>query len=98
MEYELSNSIARRKLFNKKVTWKCVLTDVKIMTPQLSVFDKYVNDVFLEEDEDDLETDETEQENKKELSLKKVWNLTATCYLSSAFIIWEFSWRSFIWR
>ena len=37
---------------DKKVTWKENLTDVKIMTPQASVFHNLREIVFCEEDED----------------------------------------------
>ena len=37
----------------KKVTWKENLTDVKVMTPQPSVFDNFAGIVFLEEEEEE---------------------------------------------
>ena len=37
----------------KRVTWSENLTDVKVMTPQPSVFDNFAGIVFLEEEEDE---------------------------------------------
>ena len=37
----------------KKVTWSENLTDVKVMTPQPSVFDNFAGIVFLEEEEEE---------------------------------------------
>ena len=39
----------------KKVTWSENLTDVKVITPQPSVFDNFAAIVFLEEEEEDQE-------------------------------------------
>ena len=39
--------------FTKKVTWSENLTDVKVMTPQPSVFDNFAGIVFLEEEEEE---------------------------------------------
>ena len=40
----------RFRKFPKKVTWSENLTDVKVMTPQPSVFDNFAGIVFLEEE------------------------------------------------
>ena len=47
-----SLSDRRMEKLDKKVTWKENLTDVKIMTPQASVFHNLREIVFCEEDED----------------------------------------------
>ena len=43
--------------FPKKVTWSENLTDVKVMTPQPSVFDNFAAIVFLEEEEENFRED-----------------------------------------
>ena len=47
----------RFRKFPKKVTWSKNLTDVKVMTPQPSVFDNFAVNVFLEEEEENLSED-----------------------------------------
>jgi hypothetical protein len=42
----------RFRKFTKKVTWSENLTDVKLITPQPSVFDNFAGIVFLEEEEE----------------------------------------------
>ena len=42
------------ELAEKRVTWCQKLTNVKIMTPQSSVFDIFKGAVFLEEEEEDV--------------------------------------------
>ena len=44
----------RMEKLDKKVTWSENLTDVKIMTPQPSVFHNLRDIVFCEEDEETL--------------------------------------------
>ena len=48
----------RLEKFNKKVTWSDELTDVKVMTPQSSMFDNFAEIVFLEEEEESFIEDE----------------------------------------
>ena len=52
-----SLSDRRMDKLDKKVTWKENLTDVKIMTPQASVFHNLREIVFREEDEEALDKD-----------------------------------------
>ena len=44
----------RFRKFPKKVTWSENLTDVKVMTPQPSVFDNFAGIVFQEEEEESV--------------------------------------------
>ena len=41
----------------KRVTWSENLTDVKVMTPQPSVFDNFAGIIFFEEDEENFSED-----------------------------------------
>ena len=52
----------------KKVTWSENLTDVKVMTPQPSVFDNFAGIVFLEEEEEEEEDQEIGIKIKKPLT------------------------------
>ena len=51
----------RLRKFTKKVTWSENLTEVKVMTPQPSVFDNFAGNVFLEEEEENNLSEDNEQ-------------------------------------
>ena len=47
----------------KKVTWSNNLTDVKVITPQPSVFQHFASHVFLEEEEEEYKEEEEEEDS-----------------------------------
>ena len=53
---------AKRVKLSKKVTWSLQLIDVKVMTPQPTMYEQVADIIFLEEEEDMLE-DEVKSEN-----------------------------------
>ena len=55
----------------KKVTWSENLTDVKVITPQPSVFDNFAGIVFLEEEEVEDEDQDVISKIKKPLTLSE---------------------------
>jgi hypothetical protein len=67
---------------DKKVTWKENLTDVKIMTPQTSVFHNLREIVFCEEDEETLDKDKVHlmHQNLNTSYISQTWkhNLNTT--------------------
>ena len=48
----------------KKVTWSDNLTDVKVITPQPSVFQHFASHVFLEEEEEEYKEEEEDSSMK----------------------------------
>ena len=55
MERNTESNKHLSKVVKKKVTWSKILTDVKILSPQPSVFDPFVGIVFLEEEEEEID-------------------------------------------
>ena len=53
---------AKRVKLSKKVTWSLQLIDVKVMTPQPTMYEKVADIIFLEEEEDMVE-DKEKSEN-----------------------------------
>ena len=53
---------AKRVKLGKKVTWSLQLIDVKVMTPQPTMYEKVADIIFLEEEEDMVE-DKEKSEN-----------------------------------
>ena len=49
----MQKTLESSELAEKRVTWCRKLTNVKIMTPQSSVFDIFKGAVFLEEEEEE---------------------------------------------
>ena len=55
----MERTLQRRAKFSKRVTWSHQLTDVKVMTPQPTLFEEVADIIFMEEDEDMIEDDQT---------------------------------------
>ena len=55
MERNTESTEHLSKLAKKKVTWSKILTDIKMICPQTSVFDEFAGIVFLEEEEEEID-------------------------------------------
>ena len=57
----MERTLERRAKFSKRVTWSLQLTDVKVMTPQPTIFEEVADIIFMEKDEDMVEDDQTSE-------------------------------------